>query len=78
MLTITMLPAGIWLELLILLPTPDLERSSRALSAAHLFAALDRRVKDSEYCRTKQERSLNDEQVLILLVSIFPSQKILQ
>jgi hypothetical protein len=48
------------------------------MSAAHLFAALDRRVKDSEYCRTEQERSSNDEQVLILLFSIFPSQKILQ
>ena len=47
------------------------------MSAAHLFVALDRRVKDSEYFRTEQERSLNDEHVLILLFSIFPSQKIL-
>ena len=35
-------------------------------------------LKIPNICRTEQERSSNDEQVLILLFSIFPSQKILQ
>ena len=43
-------------------------RSFLRMSAALFFVAFDRRVKDSEYCRTEQERSSNYEQVLILLL----------
>ena len=44
----------------------------------NFLAALGRRVKDSEYSRADQERSLNDEQVLISSLFYISVTKILQ